>query len=486
MATHHLLNVLSIVTDQQRYDTLSCNGASVCRTPNIDALAAAGVRFTQAYTNTAICTAERATMLTGLEPHRHGMLANTERNVGYPDELPPGTVPFTRYLARAGYRTGLVGKWHLGRERGPDWYGIESVHLPGWCAPVDHPDYLAYLDAHGLPRWSLRDEFRGTFPNGKASLLMAAIYEGPVEGTFCYYLAERAIAMLRDMAASYRRDGRPFHLSLHFFGPHLPYTVPAEYADLYDPALVSRSPSMAETFAGKPSVQASYSRHWAFDTYAWKDWQRIVTMYWGYVTLIDAQIGRVLAALDEMALADRTAVVFSTDHGGFVGAHRLCDKGPAMYDDCYHIPLVARVPGGAAGVPCDAMVTLMDLVPTWLELAGLSPADASPSLDGRSLLPLLRGEIPSGWPDEVYLQFHGHHFPYPQRGIRTRTHKLVINPADIDELYDLTADPYEMNNVARHPAYAGVLRDLACRLYHHMEAKGDNFRHWMTSHYDLD
>jgi len=157
-----------------------------------------------------------------------------------------------------------------------------------------------------------------------------------------------------------------------------------------------------------------------------------------------------------------------------------------MYDDCYHIPLVARVPGGAAGVPCDAMVTLMDLVPTWLELAGLSPADASPSLDGRSLLPLLRGEIPSGWPDEVYLQFHGHHFPYPQRGIRTRTHKLVINPADIDELYDLTADPYEMNNVARHPAYAGVLRDLACRLYHHMEAKGDNFRHWMTSHYDLD
>ncbi len=481
------LNSLSIITDQQRYDTLSCNGAPLCRTPHLDALAAGGVRFTQAYTNTAICTAQRATMLTGLEPHKHGMLANPERNVGYPTELPAGTVPYTRHLAAAGYRCGLVGKWHLGCERGQDYYGIEGTHLPGWDGPVDHPDYLAYLAERGLPRYATRDAFRGVFPNGQASLLMAATYDGPVEGTYSYYLAERAIAMLRDMAGTRRREGRPFHLSLHFFGPHLPYVVPEEYATMYDPALIGRCPSMAETFCDKPAVQASYSRHWAFDTYPWADWQRIVAMYLGYVTLIDEQIGRVLAALDDLGLADETAVFFSADHAGFVGSHRLADKGPAMYDTIYHIPLLVRLPGeGLAGAVCDDFVTLMDLTPTYLDLAGApAGADGRPAMDGRSIGPLLRGQRPADWPEEVFLQFHGHHFPYPQRGIRTRTHKLVINPADIDELYDLAADPYELHNLAGHPAYAGVARALARRLFRHMEESGDNFRHWMTSLYDL-
>ena len=472
------LNCLTILTDQQRYDTLSCSGAPVCRTPHLDRLATEGVRFTHAYTNTAICTAERASVLTGLEPHKHGMLANTERNVGYPEELPAGLVPFTRCLTEAGYRAALVGKWHLGRERGPEAYGIEGTHFPGWGAPVDHPEYLAYLDAHGLPRWSIRDEHRGVFPNGRDALLMAAIYEGPVEGTYPYFLAERAIAALREYAAG----ERPFHLSLHFFGPHLPYIVPRAYAEMYDPSSVTRSPSMAETFAGKPRVQEAYSRHWAFDTYPWEEWQRITAMYWGYVTLIDEQIGRVLSALEELGLAGETAVFFSTDHAGFVGAHRLCDKGPMMYDDIYHIPFLARLPGGARGAVCDAFVTLLDLAPTALALAGLA---APAAMDGRSLLPLLRGERPADWPEEVYFQFHGHHFPYPQRGIRTRAHKLVVNPADVDELYDLTQDPYELVNCAEVPAYRDVRRDLTRRLYRHLEEKGDNFRHWMTSFHNL-
>lgn len=479
------LNMLTILSDQQRYDTLGCNGARVCRTPHLDALAASGVRFTSAYTNTAICTAERATLLTGMEPHKHGMIANTERNIGTAWNLSEGLPLFTRALAEVGYRTGLVGKWHLGREKGPEAYGIEGIHYPGWGAPVEHPDYLQYLAERGLPRWSVRDVIRGTFPNGQPSLPMAGIYEGPVEGTFSYFLAERTIERLRAYARSFREEGRPFHLSLHFFGPHLPYMVPEEYATMYDPALVEREPSWVETFAGKPHVQADYCRHWSVDTYPWPEWQRAVARYWGYVTLIDAQIGRVLAALDELGLAEETAVFFSTDHAGFVGAHRLADKGPMMYDDIYHIPFLARLPGGARGEACDAFVTLMDLPATYLDLAGASAPEA---MDGRSIAPMLRegaSGVPADWPEEVCFQFHGHHFPYPQRGIRTRTHKLVINPADVNELYDLTRDPYELTNVYTHPGYDAVRRDLTRRLYAHLMAKDDAFRFWMTSLYDV-
>lgn len=481
-------NILLLLTDQQRRDSLGCYGNPICRTPHLDRLAAEGVRFEQAYTNTAICTAVRATLLTGLEPHQHGMLANFERNVGYPWELPAGLTPFSAYLRQQGYRCGVVGKWHLGLTRGPECYGFEGTHFPGWDGPVTHPAYEAYLEERGLPRWSVRDEIRGVFPNGKPSLPMGGIYEGPVEGTYSYFLAELTIQRLRQYAADREAHGRPFFLRTDFFGPHLPYYLPQKYADLYDPALVPPLPSMAETFEGKPRVHDWYHRHWAFDTYSWETWQKVVAMYWGYVTLIDEQIGRILAAMEELGLRENTVVFFSSDHGGFVGGHRLADKGPMMYDDIYRIPLLARWPGQAAagsvcdaGV-CDAMVTLMDLMPTFLDIAG---APIPSHVAGRSLLPLLRGQTPPDWPQEVYLQFHGHHFPYPQRGIRTRTHKLVVNPPDVNELYDLAADPHELRNVYDDPRYAEVRHDLLGRLYRHLVASGDNFYHWMTTMFEV-
>jgi len=472
-------NILLILTDQQRRDTLGCYGNPVCRTPHLDSIAAEGVRFDWAFTNTAICTAVRATLLTGMEPHKHGMLANFERNVGYPWELPEGLVLFNHYLAQAGYRCGVVGKWHVGVTRGPEYYGFEGIHFPGWDAPKDHPAYRAYLEEHHLPGWSVRGEIRGIFPNGEPSLPLAGIYEGPVEGTYPYFLAELTIQRLREYAEDYHKNGRPFFLRTDFFGPHLPYFIPREYAEMYDPSLVKPSPSMEETFEGKPRVHKWYSLHWAFDTYPWEVWQRIVAMYWGYVTLIDEQIGRILQALDELGLAEDTALFFSADHAGFVGNHRLSDKGPMMYDDIYRIPMLARWPGHTPlGLVCDQFVTLMDLMPTFLDIAGVP---IPKHVDGRSLVPLLEGQVPEDWPQEVFMQFHGHHFPYPQRGIRTRSYKLVVNPPDVNELYDLSKDPYELHNCIDEPAYSEVRDTLMGRLFAHLSEKGDNFRHWMAT-----
>jgi arylsulfatase A-like enzyme len=470
-------NILFLFADQQRLDTLGCYGNAVCRTPQIDRLAAEGVRFTQAYTPTSICTPARGSILTGLMPHRHRLLANFERNVGYLTELPDDLVPYSAYLRQAGYNTGSFGKWHVGQERGPEEYAFDGPHFPGWAPPIQHPEYQAYLQEKGLPPFEVRDLVRGRFPNGQPANVIAGLYDGPPEGLFDAFITERAIRQMRAYAA----EDKPFFLACHWFGPHLPYFLPPEVFSRYAPQDIPLPPTMADTLEGKPQVQRHYAAHWAFDSFTPDDWRRIIAAYWGYVSLLDEQVGRLLAALRQLGLADDTVIVYGSDHGAFAGSHRMQDKGPAMYDDTYHVPLIMRLPGGRSADE-ERFVNLVDLPATFLDLAGVPVPE---HFDGRSLVPLLRGEDPPDWRDHVIAEFHGHHFPYPQRMIRTATHKLVVNPPDIDELYDLVDDPLEMVNRIDDPAYADVRRELYGRLYDDLRAAGDNFYHWMTSMYPV-
>ncbi|WP_100839478.1 sulfatase-like hydrolase/transferase [Kitasatospora fiedleri] len=470
------MNLLFLMTDQHRVDTLGAYGNPHVATPHLDRLAASGTRFDRFYTPTAICTPARASLLTGQNPFRHRLLANQERNVGYLEDLRPDVFTFPQALREQGYRLGLVGKWHGGTERNAASYGFEGPDLPGWHNPVDHPDYLAYLAERGLPPYRITDPVRGTSPNGNPGNLLAARLQQPVEATFEHYLATRTIEQLERYAA----DGRPFFLAAHFFGPHLPYLLPDAYYDRYDPALVELPPSVAETFEGKPPVQRNYCDHWAFDTMPAEVSRKLIAVYWGYVTLIDEQIGRILTRLDELGLTDATSVFFTADHGEFTGAHRLHDKGPAMYEDIYRIPGIVRVPGAPPQVR-EELVSLTDCTATILELAGADPA---PAVDSRSLLPLVRGERPD-WPQELVAEFHGHHFPYPQRMIRDDRYKLVVNPESVNELYDLVEDPHELVNRHGEAAYADVRARLTRRLYDLLRERGDNFHHWMAPMYDI-
>ena len=357
-------NMLFLMTDQHRLDTLGCYGNPLARTPNLDALAAEGTRFDNCLTPTAICTPARASLLTGYAPFRHKLLANYERNVGYLEDLADDQFTFAEALREADWRLGLVGKWHGGVRRTAASYGFEGPTLPGWHNPVDHPDYLAYLEEHDLPPYAIRDEVRGTAPNGNPGNLLAARLQQPVEATFEHYLTTRTIEMLQRFAAEQDRDGTPFFLATHYFGPHLPYLLPDAYYDMFDPEQVQLPDSVQETFAGKPPVQRNYSDHWAFDTMPAEQSRKLIAVYWGYVALIDEQIGRLRRALDELGLAADTAVAFTADHGEFTGSHRLHDKGPAMYDEIYRIPALARIPGGPGHQVRDEFVPLTDLTAT--------------------------------------------------------------------------------------------------------------------------
>lgn len=474
-------NILFLMTDQHRVDTLGAYGNSLAETPVLDELARTGTRFDRWYTPTAICTPARASLLTGQAPFRHKLLANHERNVGYLEDLPDGQYTFPEALRDNGYNCGLIGKWHAGNDKNAAYYGFDGPDLPGWHNPVENEDYLAYLTANGLPPYEISDQIRGTLPNGGPGNLLAARLHQPVEATFEYYLATRAIEMLERYAVDADNDGTPFFLGLHFFGPHLPYVVPNEYFDKFDPADVELPKSIAETFVGKPPVQQNYSDHWAFDTMPIETSRKLIAIYWGYVTLIDEQIGRVMAAMERLGLTDDTAVFFSCDHGEFTGSHRLHDKGPAMYEDIYRTPGIVRIPGAPAGQVRDEFVSLLDCTATFLELAGLDPA---PAVDSRSLVPLVSGENPA-WAEDIVCEYHGHHFPIAQRMLRNDRYKLVVNPESVNELYDLLRDPDELNNVFTLPDMADIRESMMQRLYDLLRERGDKFFHWMTTMYDV-
>ncbi|MEZ4557545.1 MAG: sulfatase-like hydrolase/transferase [Caldilineaceae bacterium] len=396
-------NILFLITDQQRVDTLGCYGNPICRTPNVDGLAARGVRFDQAYTPTAICTPARASLITGVLPFEHKLLANFERNVGYITELPADTDSFAYHLRDAGYNVGTVGKWHIGAARGPDAFGFDGLHYPGWGQPVQHPDYLRYLDEHGYPHFAVRDEIRGVFPNGQPGNVIAGIYTGPVEASFPYFLAER----YHPGAERYAAQDAPLSWRASGSAWHLPYYIPSVCGHVR-PGHHPTAAAMAETFAGKPTVQRQYAAHWTFDSFTPDQWRKLIAMYCGFLSRSSTTGG---AHLDADARAGRRDQILSpaSDHGAFVGSHKMQDKGPAMYDDIYRVPLVAHLPGGRRHARRGGGALRLAHGPA-RHLPG--PGRRSPdAYAGRSLAPLLRGDAADDRRNHILAEFHGHHFP---------------------------------------------------------------------------
>lgn len=459
------MNILLIQSDQQRRDSLGCYGNRAVRTPHVDRLAAEGRTFDQAFTPVPICGPARASLITGKRPVHHGITRNPESGEVAGKDFIGEHASVAELLEPLGYRSTLCGKWHVGTDLAPADCGFEGVHYPGYGYPAEHPHYLAYLDALGCG-FELADEFHARRPDGSQGPLMAAVQRGPVEASVPYYVAEQACEAIRRSA---RRD-EPFLVRCDFWGPHVPYIIPERYANMYPADDLAPWPNFADEPAGKPGIQRAVKAYWGVQDFGWDEWARLVAMCYGYVTLIDDQVGRMAATLEELDLLDETAVFYTTDHGGMVGAHGLCDKGPHLYDEQCRIPLVARVPGSPGRRRSDAVVYNMDLMPTVLELAGAAVPD---DLDAVSLLPLIRGETETVRPPVAFIEFHGHQCPYAQRLVQKAGWKYVFNAPDVDELYDLTNDPGELENRIDDASCAGRLAELRGLLLEHLRVTGD-------------
>jgi arylsulfatase A-like enzyme len=453
-------NILLIMSDQQRWDSLGCTGAPWVSTPHLGTLAAQGVLFSNCYANNPICTPARASLMTGLELPGHGVYQ-------LHDILDPRVVLFPQRLRERGYHTALYGKLHVsGRiEEAVRRHPNDGFDVYEWClepaVDIDAPfnGYTRWLEAHHpdfLQRLRSQRRHRG---------------HDSVDVSMNRWAADRTIAYLQEHA---RRGGtQPFFCKMSVFDPHNPYdNYPVEMAQHVDasrmPAPV-QDPEDAATGSALPwafTAEREHSYLGPLHELKPEDFQAMRLGYHAMVAHIDREVGRVLEALEDSGLADDTMVIYTSDHGDMLGDHGGLVKGAMLFDPCIRVPLIVRGPQGFhGGTTRQGLVQLHDLPATILRMAGAQPDELQAWMpSARDIAPLARGDA-----DEVHPYIV---CPYRNSGIndeglhwdpaihatmvRSGHHKLHIyhpvadhQPKAIYRLYDLHADPQELHDLSQ-------------------------------------
>ncbi len=428
-------SIVLVLTDQQQARMLGGGERPRLRTPALARLAAEGLRFTRAFCTSPQCSPSRASLMTGRYPHRTTVLGNIPDTTFGPPHLPPHLPSLGALLQAAGYQTAYFGKWHLGAAD----------------RPASNP--LAYGFAHFVP---------------------------PRRQPECAAEDDLAAAAAAYIAA---HDARcPLLLVASFNDPHGVYALPRVTQPLAVEGIALPA-SFHDDLTTKPRAQRVYRDEdqpaaLPLDEVTAR---RYLAWYAFMVERADGYLRRILAALDDRPdLARNTVVIFASDHGDLACAHRLPFKGPCMYEELVHVPLLIRGPRLARNRTCDALVTLADLLPTICDLVGIPEP---PGLDGRSLLTLLGDGTPTPpWRDAVIGQYHGkQRWACPIRMIRTARHKLTLYRTGERELYDLLADPGEVTNLAGDARSADLEDALLGRLERWMAERGDPFHTLQTT-----
>lgn len=445
-------NFVVIMTDTQGANVVGAYGRPEMGTPNLDRLAGQGTLFRRAYTTSPVCGPARAGIFTGSYPHTAGAWGN---------DVPLGNTIKTmgQRFGDHGYRSAYIGKWHLS---GHDYFDT-GICPDGWEDEYWY-DAVRYMQ-------ELTDEQVDLWRRGLNDLESLRRHKIGSEFTWGHRASDRAIRFLQSTRAD-----QPFLLVVSYDEPHGPFTCPPQYVERFQDFRYDLGPGAYDDLAGKPAHHRAWARD---DKVALSDGKVSHPMYFGCNSYVDAQIGRVLAAVDRYAAKD-TYVIFTSDHGDLLGAHRMKSKGPNMYEEITRIPLLIRQPRGVrAGVVDDALVSHIDLLPTMLELAGL---EAPPVLVGRSLAGRLAGETES-FERSVLVEFHRYEAGHDYTGLHlircwlSGDYKLVINLLeDRDELYNLREDPAELHNRIDNPADAATRDRMHDELLDYMNQIIDPFR----------
>ena len=439
-------NILLIHSDQHRYDCLGFSKHPLVKTPNMDRLAREGMWFDNAFTPIPTCCPARQCLLSGKWPEHHGGLWNYEAflPVRLFDEP-----TWSEAIQDSGYQTGYVGKWHVHPEKTPLDFGFDDY--------VSDEEYHKWRAAQKLPpvkQLSPDFWFGGMDP-------------APLEKTHTHWLAEQAIQLIR----RYQKRGEPWHIRLDHAEPHLPCYPTQAFLDLYKQEDIQPWGNFPDSFQNKPYLQKQQLVNWGLENYTWRDWAPYVHRYLAMISQIDDAIGLVLNALKELGLEKDTVVVYTADHGDACGGHGMIDKHYVMYEDVVHVPLIVRWPGVVKpGSRSESFViNELDLASTMPEVAGVEFAG-----EGRSLLPLLRGTTPGDWRKYAFSTYNGQQFGLvTQRMIRDERWKYVWNLTDVDELYDLREDPWELENRVGKSKYGAELARLRQDLAKELKRRGD-------------
>jgi N-acetylglucosamine-6-sulfatase len=437
-------NVVFILSDDHRYDLMSFmkSAPSFLKTPNLDRMAKQGAHVKNAFVTTSLCSPSRASILTGQYAHRHGVVDNTS-------PIPPGTVFFPEYLQQAGYRTGYVGKWHMGEDAQSDMPRKGFDHWVSFRGQGTYFDPL--LNVNGERR-----QFKG--------------YTTDI-------ITDQALEWLKRQRES--RDGKPFFLYVAHKATHAEFQPAPRHRGRYSAAAVPRPATMANTeanYRGKPAWVRAQRGSWHGVDYMYHGAMEFDQFYRAYaetVLALDDGVGRVLDYLDKSGLSRNTIVVYMSDNGFVLGEHGLIDKRHA-YEESIRVPMLIYAPGMVRpGTTIETMVRNIDIAPTLLELAG---ARARHLIDGRSVLPAIRGERMPSAGEMLYEYYWEYAFPHTPTtfALRGDRYKYIYYHGvwDTNELYDLQTDPEERVNLIGIPTSQDTVNAMRERLFTRLETTG--------------
>lgn len=466
-------NILYIMADDHAAHAIGAYGSRLNRTPNIDRLAREGMVLRNVFATNSICTPSRASILTGQYSHINGVTMF--------NRFDSSRQTVARLLQAAGYHTGMIGKWHLGS------------------------------DPAGFDRWEILP--------GQGDYFDPILYTATGETKY----ANRYVTdVITDLAIDFIRTrpaGRPFFLMVHHKAPHRPWIPDEAHRKMFEDRPIPESPTLWDDYAtrtdaireneqrvaadltrndlklapppGLAGVDLSRWLHTKPDEVAltrdgrtvtlkgddltrWKS-QRYLQDYLATIQAVDDSVGRLLDRLDQAGLAKETIVVYTSDQGFFLGDHGMYDKR-FMYEESLRMPFLVRWPAAIApGSQSEAMVLNVDFAETFLDAGGLPAPD---DMQGRSFLPVLRGRTPADWRTSMYYRYYhdpGHHNTRAHYGVRTMTHKLIYFwKKDQWELYDLEADPRELENIYGRPGTETITAALESELFRLKTSLGDN------------
>lgn len=435
-------NIVFVLVDDLRWDDLGCAGNTFIQTPSIDRVAAEGARFLNAFAATPLCSPSRASMLTGMYAHQHGIFDNLERS-----QQSHKLKTFPQELQKLGYETAYIGKWHMGND---------NTARPGF-------DRWFCLKGQGTSFDSeVNDDGRDVQTKGYVTDVLNEqaldFVRQPRQRPFMLYLSHKAIHPETAQAA----DGK-------LSDPTASNFIPApRHEKLYENVTVPRRPSAGVPPLDKPALQQEIDGLGPLGPETGSSDSAILNRL-RMLAAVDEGVGQLLDALADSGQLDNTLFVVAGDHGYFYGEHGLSVERRLAYEEALRIPLIMRYPPViAAGSTPEAMVQTIDLAPTFVELAG---GKIPAAYQGHSLLPVLAGETPDDWRDAIFAEYYSdtvfprvHQLGY--KAVRTDRWKYIhyIDQDGMDELYDLKNDPYEMKNLANDPASAAQLAAMQERL----------------------
>ncbi len=441
-------NLIFMTTDGHRPDALSLNGNRILETPNFDRIGREGVQFRNSFVCNALCLPSRATALTGLHSHNTGCVDNQNRAI--PTDIPL----FTDLLRTAGYEVAVFGKAHvrdLGKRNFDYYFGY-----PG--AATDYFWPVITEGSHG-------------------DLGPPTIHEGYVEDV----VTDRAVRWIKE------KRSKPFCLIFWFQSPHAPFFRPRRLLDLYNGIPIPKPATFDDDlkgYPGKPRAFANaddsigtYTRNSQTKSNCARTLEEVVKDYYAGIVAADQNVGKLYQALTDIGQMDDTAIMFSADHGFFLGEWRKYDKR-FMHEPSIRTPMLIRYPRMVrAGAVLDPMVTNLDIAPTFLELAGVP---VPRRMQGLSMVPFLKGEKPRTWRKDwlyEYYEYPGPHNVPKNRGVRTDRYKYIhyYEAPEEFEMYDLQEDPGELHNLYGDRAHAGLAADLRRRLAELRQETDDHY-----------